>query len=178
MTEAEFKAIGFVSDGKGNYRKPTMLERALNQSVPSTLFPPVKKRAGRPKLEIDKITATETMGSLLIIIPGLISGLNGDHGLIRENHWDSKKVKDTYISFIKSCTTKKFKGKVKITYTRFTNQLMDWDNHCSSFKHIGDALVSCGVIKEDKPQIVVEFLPKQILVSKNEKRMEILILDF
>ena len=55
---------------------------------------------------------------------------------------------------------------------------MDWDNFSASFKHIGDALVKAGVIQDDNPQIIVDFLPKQVKVSKRkQQRVEIIIKD-
>ena len=63
-------------------------------------------------------------------------------------------------------TRNRHAGQVTIEYHRFAIQLMDWDNFSGSFKLLGDALVGRGVIKDDKPGIVVEFFPKQTLVSK------------
>jgi hypothetical protein len=55
---------------------------------------------------------------------------------------------------------------------------MDWDNFAASFKHIGDSLVAAGVIVDDKPAIVTEFLPNQIKISKrDQQRIEVIIED-
>jgi flavoprotein len=55
---------------------------------------------------------------------------------------------------------------------------MDWDNFAASFKHIGDALVSNKVIKDDKPGVVVQFLPEQIKCKRVEQKVVIIIEDY
>jgi hypothetical protein len=54
---------------------------------------------------------------------------------------------------------------------------MDWDNFAASFKHIGDSLVAAGVIIDDKPSIIIQFLPQQIKSKIKEQRVEIIITD-
>jgi hypothetical protein len=54
---------------------------------------------------------------------------------------------------------------------------MDWDNFSASFKHIGDALVDLGVIVDDKPSIVTQFLPQQIKSKRVDQRVEVIIED-
>ena len=36
-------------------------------------------------------------------------------------------------------------------------------------KHLGDSLVNCGIIKDDNPKIIKEFIPIQIKVKKKEE---------
>lgn len=71
----------------------------------------------------------------------------------------------------------KFEGAVVITYARYTNKQMDWDNHCASFKHIGDALVKAGIIKDDNPKIIIEFIPKQFKVKTREEERTLIIIE-
>lgn len=112
------------------------------------------------KNEIDFITIT---------FPFTMPGLNGDDGLMRQ-HWSeiekTKKIIKAYI--LKQCLGIKFTGKVNITYTRYAFQLMDWDNHCASFKHLGDCLVDCGILIDDKPEVIINFNPKQVKVNRSE----------
>ena len=60
----------------------------------------------------------------------------------------------------------------------YKSRLMDWDNFAASFKHLGDALVSTGVILDDKPAIVVRFETVQIKVPRKFQRVVIEITDY
>ena len=113
-----------------------------------------------------------------LIIKGIVPGLNGKDGLIREHWRKATRRKDLYYALLKSQTNNKHTGKVIIRYIGYKLALMDWDNFTASFKHLGDALVKAKIIKDDKPSIVVQFLPDQIKVNKRiEQRIEIIIED-
>mgnify|MGYP001205496713 CR=1 FL=1 len=113
-----------------------------------------------------------------IIIEGIVDGLNGKSGLIREHFHSAKKKRDKYRLLILSQTKNRHVGKVVIEYIGYKLRFMDWDNFSASFKHIGDALVKAQVIQDDNPKIIIDFLPKQIKVSKRkEQRVEIIIND-
>jgi Holliday junction resolvase RusA-like endonuclease len=71
-----------------------------------------------------------------------------------------RKLRDKWVWLIASKTRQKIKGKVTIAYTRSSVVAPDWDNISASFKPIGDALVTNGVIEDDNPNVVVEFIPK------------------
>jgi hypothetical protein len=112
-----------------------------------------------------------------IIINGIIDGLNGSSGLMRE-HWSAAvKKKKKYVKIIKSQTKNKHAGKVVIYYIGYKAVLMDWDNFGASFKHIGDSLVKCGVIVDDSPKYVRPFKMEQITVPRKDQRVEIIIED-
>ncbi len=113
----------------------------------------------------------------LFVVKGIVHGLNGSNGLLR-SHWTKrKKVKEALTAII-SCQVKgSHQGKVRVTYTGYKVSFMDWDNFCSSFKQIGDALVALKVIKDDNPSVIIEFIPKQIKSKRNEQRVEIFIED-
>lgn len=87
-------------------------------------------------------------------------GLNGNNGLINEHFRDKKKRQTSILWEIKAKNPNKHKGKVVVTYTRASVTAPDWDNLSASFKHWGDGLVKAGIIKDDKPTIVVEFKPR------------------
>jgi hypothetical protein len=86
--------------------------------------------------------------------------LNGSNGLKNMHFRNYMKLRDKWAWLIRSATTAKFKGKVRIEYVRASVSPPDWDNISASFKPIGDALVSNGVIEDDNPTIVTEFVPK------------------
>lgn len=101
----------------------------------------------------------------VIVLREIIPGLNGKDGLIREHFQNAKKRKTRYGILIRSQTRNRHPGPVRITFTRYTQTLMDWDNMCASFKHLGDALVNARVIQDDKPGIIKKFYPKQVRVA-------------
>lgn len=113
----------------------------------------------------------------IIIIPGIVDGMNGKNGLIRENYHAAKAKKQKYAYMIRSQTRNRHPGKVSICYIGYKSVLMDWDNFAASFKHIGDALVKTGVIKDDNPEIVRPFKIMQIKTPRKEQRVEIIIKD-
>ena len=113
----------------------------------------------------------------VITIKGIVPGLNGKHGLIREHFRNAKKRKNLYTILCREQNPNKHPGKVIIHYIGYKSILMDWDNFSASFKHIGDALTDLGVIVDDKPSIVVQFLPEQIKCKRIEQRVEIIIED-
>lgn len=113
-----------------------------------------------------------------IVIKGLIPGLNGSQGLIREHHRAAKKRRNLYKVLIRAQTTNRHKGKVIIKYIGYKSILSDWDNFAASFKHLGDALVSNNIIKDDKPAVVHEFLPEQIKCKRIEQKVVIIIEDY
>lgn len=88
--------------------------------------------------------------------------------LLREHFTKRTKRKETLMWLIKQQKPNSYKGKVTIEYTRCAKQLQDWDNHCASFKVIGDALVSLGIIVDDNPKIVHRFIPQQEKVKKDD----------
>lgn len=70
-------------------------------------------------------------------------------------HWGKRsKIKEQWIWLIKEQKPKKHPESVHITYTRVSSRKMDLDNVGGSFKAIGDALVKCGIIEDDNPDIV------------------------
>jgi len=103
----------------------------------------------------------------------LAPGLNGKDGLLRI-HWSKrKKWVDAFQALIMAQTQKKIQGEVIVTYERHNTRFMDWDNMGASFKTIGDALVKCGVIEDDSPEIIVKFDPQQVKVGKTIERKTI-----
>lgn len=104
-----------------------------------------------------------------ITIPYCLPGLNGSDGLMRAHWSETKKAKDKLVNIISAQAKNAHLGHVTIEYKRYAHRLMDWDNHCSSFKHVGDSLKKCGIIIDDNPKIVVNFIPKQEQIKMTEK---------
>jgi len=114
-----------------------------------------------------------------IVLNELVHGLNGNDGLMREHMRIAKVMakKQRYQVLIMEQTRNRHKGKVEITYIRLTTRLMDWDNHCASFKHLGDALVKAGVITDDKPSVVISFIPVQRKVKTRKQHRTIIRIE-
>lgn len=109
-----------------------------------------------------------------ITLTGVFSGLNGSKGLMR--HWvQSYSVKKKIIERIKALKGIGFKGQIQVVYTRFSSQLMDWDNLGSTAKFPMDALIAAGIIEDDSPKFITEFTMKQEKCRKKDQRIEILI---
>lgn len=123
------------------------------------------------------MTQSATMETTITIF-SKVPGLNGSDGLMREHFHAKKERVKNLVMEIKANSLNKHKGPVQITYTRHTCQLMDWDNHCASFKNPGDALKKAGTIVDDKPSIVRIFRPRQVKVkTREEERITIHIID-
>lgn len=115
---------------------------------------------------------------LILHLDFLTPGLNGSDGLIRQHFGAAAKMKLRIRLLFRSQIKPPFaaiKVPVRITYIRYTSSLMDWDNACASFKHIGDALQEAGILSDDSPKIVAVFDPKQEKVKRTEQRTEIII---
>ena len=113
----------------------------------------------------------------IIIINGIIDGLNGPNGLMREHFRQGIKKKEKYQAIIRSQTRNRHKSQVSITYIGYKSVLMDWDNFSASFKYIGDSLVKTKVIVDDNPKIVRPFIVQQIKCKRKDQRVEIIIRD-
>lgn len=108
----------------------------------------------------------------------LTPGLNGNEGLIRQHFTGAAQMKMRLRLLFRSQIKPPFKTfdmPVKITYIRYTSSMMDWDNACASFKHIGDALQEAGILSDDSPKIVAVFDPQQVKVKRCDQRTEIVI---
>jgi hypothetical protein len=117
----------------------------------------------------------------VLVIEGLIAGLNGSKGLMR-SHWTGiKKQKTLYQQIIQQHFSenkiRKHTGEVSVEYIGYKSSFMDWDNFCASFKHVGDSLVKMKIIKDDSPKIITQFIPSQIKCSRAEQKVIIIIKD-
>ena len=97
----------------------------------------------------------------------------GINTLIRM-HWAvrKQKQKEFQAHVVEECswyTDFKYTEPVKVVYTRKSIRTMDWDNAAGSFKLLGDIIVDLGILPDDNPSIIHEFLPRQ---EKVKKRIE------
>lgn len=117
---------------------------------------PIKKAAERTRRTDKKVTVE----SQKLIFNKLTPGLNGSDGL-RYAHWTKQRRQRQMIrNLVAMQQPKAHAGPVKLIYTRRSVRPMDWDNLGASFKYWGDALVKEGVIEDDNPDIVKEFIPR------------------
>lgn len=93
-------------------------------------------------------------------------------------HWTKRAKMLEQIQWkIRSQTVSRHPGKVRIVFHRFAVKLMDWDNYAGAFKFIGDALHGNKIIVDDKPAIVVEFIPKQTQVDTLKQQKILLTIE-
>ncbi|MBE8971458.1 hypothetical protein IQ277_36320 [Nostocales cyanobacterium LEGE 12452] len=104
--------------------------------------------------------------------------MNGKHGLLRTNWRKRNKIRDTYVWWVKSKTTNKHPGPVKMTLTRYSlRPNMDYDNLVSTGKQPLDSLVIAGVIKDDKSDIIQQREYLQERVSKKEDQRTVIRIE-
>ncbi len=167
-----------VSPGVYQNIKQTKVDDNVAMQVVSA-----KKKLGRASLTIipeelqDSHILLPGLNGCRITLTGLAAGLNGPKGLMQMQKKINavKKLKEWYLMRLKALNCMSFGAPVIITYIRHENQFTDWDNHCASFKHIGDALQKTGIIVNDSPKFITEFIPKKIKCRKKEIHTEILI---
>lgn len=139
-------------------------------------FPLKTKRRRRTKNESTVRDTWERLGRCVwITLAGLSPGLNGKDGLMREHFREVTKRRNSYRARLENMKVPKFNCQIQVTFTRHTCRLMDWDNAGASFKSIGDALRIAGVIIDDSPLWIVNFIPKQVKCRRADQKMEILI---
>lgn len=115
---------------------------------------------------------------MTFVLDFLTPGLNGTDGLIRQHFSQAGKMKKKLLVTLLSqrrAGLRPISTPVRVTYTRYTARFMDWDNACASFKHIGDAMQAAGIITDDSPKVIAEFIPRQVKCKVKEQRTEILI---
>ena len=121
---------------------------------------------------------TDYLMNQKITIHDLPPGLNGKGGLKRMHHHQYAKIRDSWHYKILAEKPRKHKDGVRVVYTRHSVRRMDLDNVGASFKVVGDALESTGVIKDDSPEILTELVLRSKKVSKRkQQRIEIEIED-
>lgn len=176
---------GFIKDSSGNWYKPEFKDVVVNGKK-GTVKSEEKQANGFTKYEVQLVdtgivSPKEELKESVLVIDGIVAGLNGPNGLVR-GHWSNvKKQKDLFRSIIREQFAegkiKKHVGKVRCSYVGYKTSFMDWDNFCASFKHIGDSLVAEGIIIDDNPKILTEFSPKMIKCKRSEQRVVIIIQD-
>lgn len=100
---------------------------------------------------------------LEIHIPYLLPGLNGKDGLIRQHFREAARAKEKLFLCARAQRPAAWVPveKCRVVYTRWAARRMDWDNAAASAKHLLDALVKAGIMRDDSPEVVVEFSVRQ-----------------
>lgn len=76
-------------------------------------------------------------------------------------HWGKRmKINEEWVWLIKEQALKIRPKRAKITFTRVSVRMADYDGIGGSFKPVGDALVKCGVLKDDSPLYIDELVLK------------------
>ncbi len=169
---------------KDSFSEDWLLKKGFTPNASGGFDPPKfihKTDLSQPTKISDNFSLNKPTESVLKI-DGLVAGLNGDKGLMR-SHWsNTKKQKDLYGMIIKDHLRenkmRKHEGTVSIQYIGYKSVLMDWDNFCSSFKHIGDALVAANISTDDNPSVVIEFIPQQVKCKRVEQKVIVIIKDY
>lgn len=177
-TEKDLEKLGLVKNSDGSYSKP-IRATAIKSMVKS--FEARYPNGKTVTVEIDQHTEISPLNQSVLVIDGIVAGLNGSKGLMR-GHWSViKKQKDLFCLIInqqlKEGKLRQHAGEVTIEYIGYKSMLMDWDNFCASFKHIGDSLVKEKIIIDDNPKIVTQFIPQQIKCKRSEQKVVIIIKD-
>jgi len=186
FTEDWFLERGYTKDVNGNFIPPVIKKGFIGQKkgyIPIETNASVQRKTHTltKPTEINDSTSISLPQHSVLVIDGLIAGLNGSKGLMR-SHWsNTKKQKELYQTIIsqqlRENKMRQHIGEVTIEYIGYKNRFMDWDNFCASFKHIGDALVKMKIIADDSPRIVSKFIPSQIKVKQIEQKVVIIIKD-
>lgn len=191
-TEDWFLSRGYTKNADGSFQPPNFRNPFTEPEKPKGIGQEpylLVKKPFYPEFDIDRklteLTSTTTISTInesVLSIDGLVAGLNGDKGLMR-SHWsNTKRQKELYqmiiADHVREKKVRKHEGKVTIQYIGYKSVLMDWDNFCSSFKHIGDALVKSKIIVDDKPSVVIQFIPQQIKCKRVEQKVIVIIKDY
>jgi hypothetical protein len=111
-----------------------------------------------------------------IKLPYLMPGLNGPEGLMRQHYRDAAKKRESLTWEIRGQKVgQTIYDPIRVTYIRHSEKLMDWDNACASFKYIGDAMIEAGIIGDDSPKVIAEFIPRQVKCKRDQQYTEIII---
>lgn len=104
--------------------------------------------------------------------------MNGKGGLIRMHWTKKKKLKEVYTWQVRQSTKNVHAGKVCIELVRYSaGSPMDFDNLVSTGKIPLDAIVSAGVILDDKDTVIVKRSYRQEKCKVLEQRTVITITD-
>lgn len=178
-TEKDLLQKGMVRNSDGTYSRE-IAGKTYTRKSPNSLYTKEDLTAHSETIINNNIAILPPLASV-ITIPGIVAGLNGSKGLMR-SHWTTiKKQKELYCKIItdhfRENKARKHPGEVTVEYIGYKSILMDWDNFVSSFKHIGDGLRDMGVIVDDKPSIITQFIPAQIKCKRADQKVVIIIKD-
>lgn len=174
FTQNDLERMGLVCGTDGVWSKPVTGKKS---ELPKDFVRVTGMKKGRPAASelptIDYLEQGE--GWCRIIFAGVIHGLNGSKGLMQQ-HWAmARKEKEKFTARVKSLNPPQITGQVRLTMIRHTVRFMDIDNLCSTIKLPLDAIRNNKVIQDDGPEIIAEFIPRQVKCRRKDQRTEILI---
>lgn len=113
-----------------------------------------------------------------LTFPGRVVGMNAKGGLLRM-HWTKKKLlKRRFLWLVHEQTRAKHAGRVELKLIRYSAGVpMDYDNLVSTGKILIDAIVSAGVIIDDKEAIIAKREYTQQKCKIVDQRTVIIITD-
>lgn len=162
---------------RGEPAKRTRFGKQKSKTSIRSAIPPKKSH---PIATLQKADATVevTEGVVRITLPFLTPGMNGPEGLIREQFNSRGKRLDAITMLLKAARPRGFEaisGPIEVVYIRYSTRLMDWDNACASFKHIGDALQHAKYLTDDSPKVIEEFTPMQFKTKAGNEKTVVLL---
>lgn len=160
-------------------RKPISTYKAWrkNMGIPYSKLPEHIKNKIKTDSSSKKRNKDHEECRQVLEFPLIAPGMNGDEGLIRENHWKYTARRNDYITLIKSKNIIPYAGDVTISYERHSTKMLDWDNLGASFKCWGDALEKAGVIKDDSPKTIREWRTQNVKVDSFSKIKTRIVID-
>lgn len=182
FTEQDLIDKGFEQGQDGTWQRKRSVNMIARMEKPlveyNHVMSQIKSEVSKAKIILFEIPDQYTPidNGIKIRLNGLTPGLNGNKGLMREDWRGRKKIQAEYVARLNNLKIPPIQGAVRLIYIRHTSSFMDWDNACASFKKIGDALVKSGILKNDDPKTIVEFIPQQIKCKRKDQHTEIIIL--
>ena len=131
--------------------------------------PPVQRKpAPAPK---EPREPGEAGKSSEMVFFGKLPGANGKDGLLRM-HWSKRSQLAWRLQMeVLIARPPKMAGPVKLELIRYsTGRHMDYDGLVSTGKLPIDALVRCGILPDDNPQVITERVYTQARCRPNEQR--------
>lgn len=126
--------------------------------------------------KIQDVARGEPVGHVRLVLPGwLPAGLNGPDGLIRR-HWrrrrsDKEAIKLRVLAS-NSATFDLHPVRIPCRVTwirRYCGNPMDYVNAAASYKHLEDCIVELGILPDDSPKEIAEFVVRQERVASRDE---------
>ncbi len=106
-------------------------------------------------------------------LPEPVNKILWTHWTVKKKHTDMWKKK-VFVAIGQNKPVTPLK-KAKLTLTRYSSRESDFDGLVGSFKPITDALISCGVIEDDKPSVIgrPEYVWEKVKPKEGKIRIQV-----